>query len=117
MGYPVPMAGSGSALKSSNLGSGISRLRRSRREGESGPREPFCRLEWLSIKEVDMSNPFKWFVYVSVDGGPWYRHREFANSMKGAIEAEREAAHFSSLVGIEAKIERERKGEATTGGQ
>lgn len=56
-----------------------------------------------------MSNPFRWYVYVSVDGGPWRRYAEFPNSWNGQQAAERLAIHRRKLVGIEAKINQERR--------
>jgi hypothetical protein len=56
-----------------------------------------------------MSNPFKYYVYVSVDGGPWFRHTECANSNAGRIAAHCLKDQLKALVGIEATVKRERR--------
>lgn len=58
-----------------------------------------------------MSNPFKWYVYVSVDGEHWQRRAEFANSYIGQMVAHDCGQRWRSLKGIEAKVIRERRGE------
>jgi hypothetical protein len=56
-----------------------------------------------------MSNPFKWFVYVSVDGGPWQRHLEFPYSERGREVAVERAVMLGHRVGIEAHVRKERR--------
>lgn len=63
------------------------------------------------MKGGNMSNPFKWYVYVSVDGGPWQRHREYPRSEKGRQEAVGRARVLGRLIGIESKAVQERRGE------
>ena len=56
-----------------------------------------------------MSNPFKWYVYISVDGAPWCRYMDFGNSEMGRELAVQKAGKYNLLVGIESKVIRERR--------
>ena len=56
-----------------------------------------------------MTNPFKWYVYVSIDDGPWQRYRELSNSERGRQAAVNEADRLTWMVGMEACVSRERR--------